>query len=91
MCISFEKAQYSVMNINPGSKKIQWKYPYQRETPKNRPGLSKVIVLVGENRKSLMKTQLVPPVAPFRFGSFRKHGLCFAASVQFSTVFNLFR
>ena len=21
MCISFEKAQYSVMNINPGSKK----------------------------------------------------------------------
>ena len=46
MCISFEKAQYSVMNINPGSKKIQWKYPYQRETPKNRPGLSKVIVLV---------------------------------------------
>ena len=46
MCISFEKAQYSVMNINPYSKKIQWKYPYQRETPKNRPGLSKVIVLV---------------------------------------------
>ena len=48
MCISIEKAQYSIININPRSKKIQWKYPYQRETRRNRPGLSKVIE-VSEN------------------------------------------